>query len=101
MLPLQAPCLSCACKGWPHQWSSLPHSHPLQELVSKLCASPALAAPTLEAAFENAGSPEAANAVAASLQDCPGSGGKLWLGRLGLNAVNPSGDHSDGSKAAR
>ncbi|PRW45153.1 centriole proteome [Chlorella sorokiniana] len=69
------------------------------ELVNKLCASPALAGPTLLAAFEKPGTAEANTSVAASIQSCPGSGDTTWLGWLYIKTANPQDDHSDGSQA--
>ena len=72
----------------------------MQELVNKLCASPAIAGATLLAAFEQPGTTAANNAVAASIQSCPGSDDD-WLGRLYMRTANPDGDHSDGSQTVR
>lgn len=73
----------------------------MQEMVGKLCASPALAGPTLLAAFEKPGTPEANNAVAASIQSCPGTGDSTWVGWMYIKTANPKDDHSDGSQAVR
>lgn len=94
-------CGCCAGAGMPPGLQrSISLWYATQELVNKLCASPAMAGATLLAAFEQPGTPEANNAVAASIQSCPGSDDD-WLGRLYMRTANPNGDHSDGSQTVR